>query len=411
MARVRTALVIGGGIAGPATALALHKAGIQATVYEAYPSTADGIGGVLMVAPNGLDALRVIGADEVGTIGQPIQRMVMTDGRGKRFGEFAGLRGLPPQRVLWRSELYRVLHDRAVAEGIPVEYGKRLVGVDETPSSITARFADGSSATGDILIGADGIRSTVRTLIDPHAPGPQDIGLLGFGTYAEVTVPGRPDAMYFAFGKRAFLGYWVMPDGRTAWFSNLPSKEPMTQAQARAVPATEWLRQLAEVYADDVPARDLIAHSRADQLFCFGQGEILPSIPLWYRGRMVLVGDAAHAPSSSSGQGASLAAESAVELARCLRDLPDLPAAFAAYERLRRPRVEKVAAYAAKTNQQKAMGPVASAIMSIVMPIAMKTLMTPEKMFGWMHGYHINWDQPVTGSGSVQQAVITTACG
>jgi 2-polyprenyl-6-methoxyphenol hydroxylase-like FAD-dependent oxidoreductase len=90
-----------------------------------------------------------------------------------------------------------------------------------------------------------------------------------------------------------------------------------------------------------------------------------------------------------------LAAESAVELARCLRDLPDLASAFAAYERLRRPRVEKVAAYAQRTNNQKAAGPVASFVMSLLMPIAMRTFMKPEKMFGWMHGYRINWDEPL----------------
>ena len=113
-----------------------------------------------------------------------------------------------------------------------------------------------------MLIGADGIRSTVRTLIDADAPGPHDIGLLGFGAYADCAAPGRPDAMYFVFGKRAFLGYWVPPDGGTAWFSNLPWKQPMTQAQARETPADEWLRQLRAVYADDVPARDLLDHQR-----------------------------------------------------------------------------------------------------------------------------------------------------
>ena len=64
MAHVKSAIVIGGGIAGPAAALALRKAGIEAIVYEAYPSTAEGMGGMLMVAPNGLNALAVIGLDE-----------------------------------------------------------------------------------------------------------------------------------------------------------------------------------------------------------------------------------------------------------------------------------------------------------------------------------------------------------
>lgn len=60
-------------------------------------------------------------------------------------------------------------------------------------------------------------------------------------------MPARPDATYFVFGRRAFLGYWVQPDGRTAWFGNLPHKTPMTFAQAREVPAADWLRRLREV--------------------------------------------------------------------------------------------------------------------------------------------------------------------
>src|SRR6185437_10032451 len=94
MNAIRTAAVIGGGIAGPVAALALRKAGIDATVYEAYQDTADGVGGTLMVAPNGLAALRIVGID-VDAVGRPIQGMVMTDGRGKRIGEFGGIPGLP----------------------------------------------------------------------------------------------------------------------------------------------------------------------------------------------------------------------------------------------------------------------------------------------------------------------------
>jgi 2-polyprenyl-6-methoxyphenol hydroxylase-like FAD-dependent oxidoreductase len=397
MTGVRTALVIGGGIAGPVTALALRKAGIEATVYEAYATTADGIGGTLTVAPNGLDALRIIGADEaVRAIGLPMDRTVMADGRGKRIGEFRGLPGLPPSRALWRPELYRALHDHAVATGVRIERGKRLVGVDDTATGITARFADGSTAGGDVLIGADGIHSTVRTLIDPGAPLPDNVPLLNFGAAADIAVPAEPDATYFVFGKRAFLGYWAQPDGRTAWFGNLPHEQPMTVAQAREVPAGDWLRQLRDVYADDVPARDLLRHTSAGDLAVLGSVEIMPKLPHWHRGRMVLVGDAAHAPSPSSGQGASLATESAIQLARCLRDLPDVQRAFAAYEQVRRPRVEKVAARAARTNNSKTLGPVATTLMSLLMPLAMRTFLTPERMLGPEQRHRIDWNEVVT---------------
>jgi 2-polyprenyl-6-methoxyphenol hydroxylase-like FAD-dependent oxidoreductase len=399
MNAIRTAAVIGGGIAGPVAALALRKAGIDATVYEAYQDTADGVGGTLMVAPNGLDALKVVGIG-VDAIGQPIRGMVMTDGRGKRIGEFGGIPGLPPSQVMWRAELYNVVRERAAQSGVPTVYGKRLVGAQETPTGVTARFADGTEAHADILVGADGIRSVVRTLIDPAAPGPKYTGLIGFGAKSKAEVPGaRSDAMYFAFGKQAFLGYWPLPDGGTAWFSNLPHDRPLTAHEARATPSAEWMRVLRERHAHDVPGRDLLQATEDDELVIIGGMEILPSIPNWYRGRMVLVGDAAHAPSPSSGQGASMAAESAVQLARCLRDLPDVGSAFAAFERLRRERVEKVVAQAAKTNNQKAMGPVATTLMSLLMPLASRTFMKPEKMVGWTHRYRIDWDEQVTVGG------------
>ncbi len=398
MSATKTALIIGAGIAGPIAAVALRKAGIASTIYEAYATTAEGQGGAMMLAPNGLAALRLIGAEAaIRSIGQPIARMVLDDSQGKQLGEFGGLDGAEPSQLVWRSDLYRVLRDLAIANAIRIEYGKKLVRVAEAGHQITAYFDDGSSASGDILIGADGIRSSVRTLIDPAAATPQYTGLLGFGGRARVgDCAGLPGAMHFVFGTQAFLGHWREPDGGTAWFGNLPQSDPLTAAQARAVPALDWLRKLSAIYAADMPGRMLVEKTAAEDLIVTGAGEMLNKVTHWSKGRMVLVGDAVHAPSSSSGQGVSLAAESAIELARCLRDLHDPGAAFAAYERLRRQRVEDVAANAAKTNQNKAAGPVAKALMHILMPLALKTVFTPKKMFGAYHGYRIDWNQRVT---------------
>jgi 2-polyprenyl-6-methoxyphenol hydroxylase-like FAD-dependent oxidoreductase len=201
--------------------------------------------------------------------------------------------------------------------------------------------------------------------------------------------------MYFVFGKKGFLGYWNQPDGRTGWFSNLPDDTPMTIAQAREQSADVWLGRLRAVYADDVPGRELLAHTEPEDLLSFGSMEIMPKVPRWHSRRMVLVGDSAHAPSSSSGQGASLAIESAIQLAQCLRDVPDAPSAFARYEALRRPRVEKVAARAAKTNSGKALGPIATTMMSLLMPLALKTVMKPEKTLGAEQRFRIDWDETI----------------
>ncbi len=176
---MRHVAIIGGGIAGPATALALRKAGIDATVYEAYPTPADGIGGTLALAPNGMAALEIIGtADAVKSVAQPSSRMVMTVASRKRM-ELPVLSDAGPLFVVRRADLYRTLHDEAVRQGITIEYGKRLVGVEHT----TAVFDDGSRAGFDVLVGADGIHSTVRRLIDPNAPGPKWTGMLGLEGY------------------------------------------------------------------------------------------------------------------------------------------------------------------------------------------------------------------------------------
>ncbi len=90
--------------------------------------------------------------------------------------------------------------------------------------SSTCRAASriASRASADLLVGAGGIHSNVRTLIDPGALGPDYNGLLGFAAEAEYTAQGEPGGMYFVRGRRAFLGYWVQRNGRTAWLSNLP---------------------------------------------------------------------------------------------------------------------------------------------------------------------------------------------
>ncbi|MEU0882595.1 NAD(P)/FAD-dependent oxidoreductase [Lentzea sp. NPDC005914] len=376
------ALVIGGGIAGPVTALALQKAGIDSVVFEAYDTTADGVGGMLTVAPNGLAALKIVGMEP--DFGEPLRHMVMADAQGRTLGRITG----DPSRVVTRAELYQRLRELTVEHQVKVEYGKRLVDVENHENGVTATFADGSTESGDVLIGADGIRSRVRTIIDPQAPQPEYVGLLGFGSYAENSgVHGDPETMYFVFG-RSFLGYWAH-DGKIAWFNNLAVDRPMTPAEVNAVPSATWMERLREAYGDDMPAKQLLAHS--SEVVGAGPLEIMPSVPHWHRGRVVLVGDSAHAPSASSGQGASLAAESAVQLARCLRDIPDLATAFATYEQLRRPRVERIAARAARTNSDKrGIGP----ITRLLMPLVMKTF--GAKAFTKDQNYRIDWEAQVS---------------
>src|SRR5262249_5214245 len=193
----------------------------------------------------------------------------------------------------------------AVAAGVRFEHGKRLIGLDEGAGGVTARFADGGTATADVVVGADGVHSTVRGLIDPDAPGPGYTGMLGFEAVVDRPVPIETGTMCFAFGKRAYYLYLRPPDRRTRFRAHLPEDRPMGLTQGRAVPAEQWLRRLREAYGQDEPGGDLVRHIEPDGLTVTGSLHIMPSVPRWYRGNVVLVGDAVHAPSNSSGQGAS----------------------------------------------------------------------------------------------------------
>ncbi|MGW9117729.1 FAD-dependent oxidoreductase [Streptomyces sp. NPDC055663] len=388
----RTALVIGGGIAGPVAAMALRQAGIEAAVHEAYDSTADGAGGGMSIAPNGQNALDAIGAgDLVRAIGTPVTAMGLRSWTGRDLAQFAPPSRLPSLQFVWRADLYRALHDEAERRSVPIHHGKRLTGTTETGSGITAHFADGTEASADVLIGADGIRSTVRSLIDPAAAQPNYAGLVCFGARMHQSgMPSTDGVMYMCFGKRAFFGYQVFEDSSAVWFVNLPHRAPMTVSEARAIGANEWIRILRNAFADDrTPALEMISRTKAGELLITGPMENMPGVANWSHGRMTLIGDAAHAASSSSGQGASIAVESAVELARCLRDLP-YDQAFAAYEQLRRPRVERIIKLGARTNTNKTAGPVGRVLRDLVMPATMK-LINPEKM-AWQFDHHIDWD-------------------
>jgi FAD-dependent urate hydroxylase len=390
--RARTAIVIGGGVAGPVAALALQKAGIEATVFEAYKPGTGSRGGPLGLASNGLNALRVIGADQaLAGEGIPTPRMIIHSGSGKVLGAVESSMDLPTTTTLPRGRMSELLQAHAAASGVPIVYGKRFVDAVDTGHSVIAQFDDHTTHEADLLIGCDGIRSTVRARIDPASPKPRYTGLIGLGGFSDADPLGVGDtggSFHMVFGRKAFFGH-VSDGERTGWFANLPFKT-FTREQLRETTYEQWIALMRELFADDDSAAlTILDHVTPETFIPPSPLEDLPHVPVWSKGRIALIGDAAHATSPSSGQGASLAAESAVELARCLRDLP-VAQAFKAYEHRRRDRVERVIAAAARTNQSKAAGPVAARFRDALMPFFMERFTTPEKM-AWQYAHTIDW--------------------
>ena len=386
----KTALIIGGGIAGPVTAIALRKAGIDAEIYEAYGHGSDGAGAFLTLAANGLETLRLLDLCEpVLELGMDSSRMRISNGRGKVLAT-----SHQPSRTLKRADLYRVLRDEAVSRAVPIHYGKRLEDASITRDGVRAEFADGTFAEGDLLIGADGLRSRTRTLIDPKAPKARHVGLLNTGGFASgVKVPGEPGTSYFIFGRKCFFGYLIHPQGDVWWFANPPSPREPTPQELAAITPEQWRARLAALFKDDTgPMLDIIAAT--GQILAGWNTYDFPTVPRWCNDRMVIVGDAAHATSPSSGQGASMAIEDAVVLAKCLRDVPDLSCAFAAFERARRERVERVVAQGRRNGSGKAPGVFGAYVRDLVLPIVMRQV-TKRNALAWMHDHRLTWDDLV----------------
>ena len=396
----RTALVIGGGIAGSVAGVALQRAGFDPVVHEAYETSADGVGAFLGLGLNGVSALRALDMDGgVLARGFETPRMVITNGRGRVLADFPNGGVLPDGTralTISRPDLYATLAEEARRRGVRFVHGKRLVGLEEAPDGVRAHFADGSSAEADLLVGADGIRSTTRRLIDPSAPRPRYVGFLNTAGYAKGLDLGiEPGVNHLVFGKRSFFGYVAHPNGDVWWFANPPRREEPDPDELAAVPAEEWRSHLRELFRDDrVPALEVI--DRTEHISSGWVTYDLPSVPVWHTARTVLVGDAAHAVSPSAGQGASLAIEDAVVLGKCLRDTPDPATAFRTFEALRRPRVERMVAQGRRNGSGKAAGPVARVFRDLGMPVAMGMMFRGGRdPFRWVWEHRIDWDDPV----------------
>ena len=222
--------------------------------------------------------------------------------------------------------------------GIPIRHGRRLSSLAEGAAGVSAAFTDGSTVDAEVVIGADGLNSTVRQLIDPAATRRRFAGQRVFYGYS-TGIDGPPIAGRITMirGSGTAFGYTVSPAGEAYWFARVTDDELPAAALSATAPAAwrEWL--VARLRADPTPASDIVA--AADDRLRVTNAYDLPDVPRWRTGRTMLIGDAAHAAAPATGQGASMALEDAIVLAKAVRDADSLDTAFKWYERLRRPRV------------------------------------------------------------------------
>lgn len=382
--------VIGSGIAGTVAALALQKAGLSPHVYEARSSAPVTEGAFLTLAVNGVEALAELGLDARTFGGFDTPRFALELGDGTCLAEMPNgpVNAHGVSQTIRRADLYAALRAAAEARGIPIHYGKKLETVTPDGDGVCIAFADGARVVASFAVGADGLHSKVRSLLDPATP--RYLGLLNAGGFARgVALDGAPGTMHFVFGKRCFLGWVKHPtSGEVWWFANpAHAKEPTREELA----AIDWRAELLDLFADDAtPGCALVRAS--EEIFTGWPTYDLPKVRKWHDGRTVIIGDAAHAASPSSGQGASMAIEDAVVLGACVRDAASAAAAFDAYERARRKRVERIVAHGRRNGTGKTPGSVGRVVRDAVLRLVFRNPRQLADPSAWIYEERVRWD-------------------
>jgi 2-polyprenyl-6-methoxyphenol hydroxylase-like FAD-dependent oxidoreductase len=390
--RPRKALIIGAGIAGPVTAIFLRKAGIDAQLFEAWPYST-GIGGGLQIAPNGMHVLAEIGlADEMIRRGSIAESFDFYSQSGARLGSVnqnMKARFGQPAVNMCRATLNEAIVNKAWCENVELAFEKRLVRIEDRPDQpVIAHFADGTSAEGDFLIGADGVHSAVRTHVIPDGPKPFDTGLIGFGGFVPRSLIDKTSIgqrVLTTFGQSGFFGYGFCSSDSSdgvMWWSTQPA-HGIDAATFRAMSQDAIKRHLLNFHAgwhDPIPrlleaAENIVVTATLD----------VATLPTWSRKRTLLIGDAAHATSPHAGQGASLALEDAMRLGRLMQNGQELGATFEAFETERRPRAERVVALARRNGNSKrefsATGAwIRDRMLKLLLPVTAKGM-------DWMYAY------------------------
>ncbi len=392
MAHSRKALIIGAGIAGPTTAIFLKQAGIDAEVFEAWPYSS-GIGGGLQIAPNGMHVLAEIGlADELIRRGSIAESFDFYSQSGARLGSVnrnMQARFGQPAVNMCRATLNETLVDKAWCENVALYFGKRLVGIEDRANRpVVAHFADGSTAEGDFVIGADGVHSVLRTHVVPGGPRPFDTGLIGFGGFVPRSVLANTpigQRVETTFGQSGFFGYGFCSSDHNdgvMWWSTQPS-HGIDAAAFRGMSQDAIRRHLRNFHAGwHDPIQQIL--DAAENIVVTDTLDVA-TLPTWSRGRALLIGDAAHATSPHAGQGASLALEDAMRLSRLMQDGQELGLTFQNFEIERRARAEKIVALARRNgNSKREFSPTGAWIrdrmLKLLLPVTAKGM-------NWMYAY------------------------
>ncbi|MBC5774184.1 FAD-dependent monooxygenase [Pontibacter sp. KCTC 32443] len=331
-------IVVGGGIGGLCAAIALQKLGIETIVYEAAPELKP-VGAGVGLAANAIQGLERLGvADAVIARGKELEALTIFDENDKIITN-QDTRLLSRKYGISNFVIHRAdLHDALAQHLQPgtLYLNKRCQHITQEAEQVQLYFTDGSQATADLLIAADGINSIVRQQLLPDSK-PRYAGYTCWRGVIEN--PGvKLNTMISAetWAPQGRVGMAPLPGNRIYWYACISAPE-QDERMRQMTPA-----QLAEHFTGvHEPVQAVLAATKPDQLIW---GDITDLKPLkhFVYNRIVLLGDAAHATTPNMGQGACQAIEDAAVLGQCLEQEPTIAKALTNYEQRRLARTAKV---------------------------------------------------------------------
>ncbi|MGW2647345.1 FAD-dependent monooxygenase [Streptomyces sp. NPDC001393] len=332
-----TAVVVGGGIGGLAAALGLRRIGWDVRVVERSGTLADAGAGISLHA-NGLRALDALG---VGAAVRAAARPQYTGGTRTPEGRWlARMDGAALERALGtpivgirRAVLHRLLREALPAESLLI--GVSVPTLDRSvPDRVGVPAGDGG-LDADLVVAADGVGSRLRGLLFPDHPGPVYAGSTVLRAVTDRPLDLRTD-FELTWGQGAEFGHIGFRDGRAEWHAVLTAPRGVRHADPLGM-----LRRRFGGWHDPIPA--LLDATRPQAVLHHDIHELVTPLRSFVAGRVVLLGDAAHAMTPNLGQGACQALEDAATLAAALATQPSVASALARYDAERRPRAQAVA--------------------------------------------------------------------
>ncbi len=329
-------VILGGGIAGLSTAIALRKIGIEALVVEAAPEI-KAVGAGLALAANAMMALRQIGmADQVIREGKELNAFSIYDQKGKLISRTdtdpANSSFGISNFTIHRADLHRVLLAQLDHENVLT--GKRSVDFSEDPDGYVVRFEDGDQIQANYLIVAEGIHSPIRRKLLPT----QKIRYSGYTCWRGIMDNSSLNIAETSetWGKKGRFGVTPLAKNQVYWYACINAGELNSDLK------NYTKADLVEKFKDfHFPIPEVLAGTMPGQIIWNDIIDLEP-LPNFAFGNLVLIGDADHATTPNMGQGACMAIEDAAILASCLEKNPEPAQAFLAFEKRRLSRTRKI---------------------------------------------------------------------